>query len=130
MPTLQILGNLGLDVGIRFAEIQRDFGDGHDRNELVGNSQGQLFYSLVFNVLPDRVTHTVTDPEDGDTVKSYANYLWDFFVRRKQDGLPFDITDPRTGLTVSVKFVDTELTYRLFSRKIYSTGLKLKQHRS
>lgn len=130
MATLQILGSYGMDIEIGFAEIQRDFGEGYDANELVGNSSGELFYRLVFDFLPDSTDLTVTDPEDGDAVKTYQDYLWDFFVRRKQTGDAFDVTDPRTGSTVSVKLIDTRLSYKFLTYKLFSSGLLLRQHRS
>lgn len=130
MATLQILGSYGMDIELEFAEIQRDFGDGYDANELVGNSAGELFYRLVFDFLPDSLELTVTDPEDGSAVKTYQDYLWDFFVRRKQNGDAFDVVDPRTGSTVSVKLTDIRLSYKFLTYKLFSTGLLLRQHRS
>ena len=130
MPTqtLQLTPQLTTDAGIRFSAIVHDFGDGYRTHTLTGNSAGEKFYQFVFSVLPDRSTHTVTDPETS-TTETYADYLWNFYVRRMGDGAAFNITDPRTGSTVLVRFVDTELSYNLFQRKCAATGIRLQQVR-
>lgn len=131
MATLQILGSYGFEPEIVFDEIVRDYGDGYDDTILVGHSQGVKFYKLNFEFLPDTTSElSVLDPEDSLT-KSYARYLWDFFVRRKGDGAAFNITDPRDGSTVSVKFAEGRLSYTLFQYKIFSAaGVLLRQYRS
>lgn len=130
MPTqtFQVPSQLQLEVAIEFAEIVRDYGDGYDDNVLVGHSDGQLFYRLVWNSLPDRTTHTVTD-EDAATV-TWADYIWQFFINRKQDGEAFNITDPRSGSTVLVKFVERRLTYNMIHTSVFTTGILLRQHRA
>lgn len=131
MPqTLQVLGSYGMELDIEFAEIVRDFGDGYDDNVLVGNSSGEKFYRLVLEFLPDGTDQlSVVDPEDSLT-KSYADYIWDFFVRRKQDGEAFNITDPRDGATVLVKFAESRLSYQFLTYKLFGSGLLLRQHRA
>jgi len=132
MPTqtLQILGSYGIDVEIEYAEIQRDFGDGYDANELVGNTAGELFYRLTYDYLPQTTVDFVLDPENANAVTSYADYLWLFFTRRKVDGAAFNITDPKSGATVLVKFVDRRLSLKLINYKLFTSGLLLRQHRT
>lgn len=132
MPTqtLQIIGSYGLELDLAVNEIVRDFGDGFDQTVFVGNTAGLRRYRLKYEFLPDSTSDlSVTDPEDS-TVKSYARYLYDFFLRRKVDGAAFQITCPLKGDTVLVKFTDKVLTLQLFTYKLYSSGLALRQYRS
>jgi hypothetical protein len=129
MATLQVLGSYGMTISIVFDEIVRDYRDGTTDTVLVGHTNGVLEYALKLDFLPDAEL-TVTDPEDSNIVKTWQDYFWDFFVRRKQDGAAFDITDPRTGSTVSVKFVDSRLDYEFVTYALFSAaGIRLRQHR-
>ena len=130
MPTqtLQIIGNFSPEIEIEFAEIVRDYGDGYDSTVRVGHSDGQLHFRLVYNVLPGAQGQSILDPETS-TNKSQADYLWDFFVKRKQDGEPFLVKNPRTEANVLVKFAESRLSYTLFAVKLFSTGIRLKQYR-
>lgn len=130
MPTqtLQIIGNFSPEIEIEFEEIRRDFGSGYDANLRVGHTDGQLRFRLVYNVLPGAQGQTILDPETS-TNKTQADYLWDFFVKRKQDGQPFYVKNPRTDANVLVKFSESNLTYTKFAVKLFSTGIRLHQYR-
>ena len=95
---------------------------------LVGNSAGQQFLRLTFS-LPDRATHVITDPEDS-TSKTYARYLWEFWLRRKVDGEAFNVVHPRTGTNLLCVFAERRLTLHAVTRKCYTTGLRFKQYRT
>jgi len=130
MPeALQLLGDYGAELELGFAEIVQDFGDGYDRNVLVGNSAGQRSFRLVYRL----GCRTLTDPETSDVVTE-SQYVWRFFKRRKQDGAAFNITiyDPETetDTAVLVKFAESNITYTMLSARLFSTGLRLRQHRA
>lgn len=132
-PTgLTALGAYGAQVGIRFEEIAREFAVGYDKTELVGATDGILIIKLNLEFLPDEGTLTVVDPENGNAVTNWSQYLWKFFIRRKQDGEEFFVsfTDPATGAveaTKKFKFAEQQLDYTWFQFKLYSTGLTLRQ---
>lgn len=126
---LLLLGDYGAEIEWRFAEIVRDFGEGYDRNVLVGNTEGQLFYRLTYKL----GCKPILDPESLDTVPE-LQYVWRFFGRRKVDGAAFYISifDPGTNANATrlVKFADPSITYAMLSARLFSTGLLLRQHRS
>ena len=131
MPTqtLQLLGSYGADIAIRFDRIVHDFKDGFKRFTLVGHSAGVLRYRLVYDFLHAATDQlSVTDPEDS-ILKSWPDYLWDFFARRMVDGAAFNLADPRTGSTVLVTFVESALSYNFFTYKLFSSGIELEQFR-
>lgn len=129
-PVLQILGSYGLERIDRFDLITRNYGDGTIDSVLVGHTDGVTEFVLNFEFLPDAEL-TVTDPEDSDTVKTWVNYFRDFFRRRMGDGSAFDITDPLTGTTYTVKFADSVLTLNYVTYKLYSSqGIRLVQYRA
>ena len=126
--TLQLNGDFGLDVEIEFSEIVQDYGGGFVDILRTGHTDGQNFYRLVYNVLPDSQGQHVTDPEDM-VDKPKATYLWDFYVKRKQGDPFFYVKDPRTGLDVLVRFVDRRLSFNLFGVKLFSSRIFLAQVR-
>lgn len=128
-PELKITGGFSPDVEIGFAEIIRNYGDGYDTTVRTGHSQGQLRYRLVFPTLASSAGQTIVDDEDGGTAKPTAIYLWDFFVRRKQDGAPFYIKDPLTESLVLVKFSDRKMSFSKFAVRLFTTGINLHQYR-
>lgn len=130
MPTqtFQLIGQMGSAYELQFARIVHDFGDGYESAALVGNSSGQEFVTLKFNVLTDRAGDVLTDPEDS-TSKTRAKYLIDFFTRRMVDGAAFNVTTTR-GDTLLVTFAESTLSAEIINRKAYSTGLRFRQHRS
>lgn len=130
LPVLQILGSYGLERIDRFDVISRNYGDGTIDTVLVGNTDGVVEFVLNFEFLPDAEL-TVTDPEDGDTVKTWVHYFRDFFRRRMQDGSEFEITDPLTGTTYKVKFLDSVLSLNYVTYKLFSSqGIRLGQYRA
>src|SRR5262245_38694195 len=125
--SLQLIGQIGSEYELEFAEIVRDYGDGRDDSVLVGHSEGQEFVTLIFNALTDRSGDTISDPEDS-TTKTRMKYLIDFFTRRKVDGEAFNVTTTREQ-TLLVKFADRSLTAKNIGRKAYSVGIRFRQHR-
>lgn len=130
MPTQELLltGDFDLQVEIEFAEIPRNYGSGHETVLRGGHSDGNLGYKLVYKTLSNSGGQAITDPEDS-TAKAPARYVWEFFVRRKQDQAAFNVKDPRTGTDVLVKFAERKLSYTLFAVRLFSSGISLKQYR-
>lgn len=131
MPTqeLQITGDFDLQVEIEFGEVERNYGKSYSTVLRTGHTDGDLSFKLVYKTLSNSGGQAITDPEDS-IAKAPARYLWEFFVRRKQDGEPFNVKNPRTGALVLVKFAEKKLSYTLFAVRLFSTGLSLKQFRN
>jgi len=129
LQRLKILGQFDLECAIEFAELERDYGDGYDSTVRVGHSEGLKTYRLVYKALPQTQGQSILDDETM-TQKKQADYLWDFFVKRKQDGEAFIIKDPRTETDIDVKFAERRLSYQMFALKLYSTGIALREWRS
>lgn len=133
-PTnVSALGGYGATVGIRFDEIVREMAVGYDKSELVGATAGVLLIKLNLDFLDDSGVLTVVDVENSSAVTNWSQYIWKFFIRRKQDGDPFYVSfiDPATGAaetTKLFKFVDQQIDYNWFQFKLYSTGLQLRQY--
>lgn len=132
VPTgLQALGSFGAVVSISFDEIVRDYGGGYDTTELVGPTAGLIYLRLQLDFLDDSGQLTVVDAENANAVTNWSQYLWKFFIRRKQDGAAFNVafTDPDDGMsrTDTFKFMESRLDYTWFNVKLYSTGLTLRQ---
>jgi phage-related protein len=125
---LEVIGSFGLSCVIGFDILEASFGDGYEDSALVGSSEGTRAWKLVFKVLPgvlDRSTQGGTF-----TIESRADYLWDFFVRRKAEGnSSFWITCPRDNQDYLAKFVEHTLSFDMFMIKLFSTGLSLQQRR-
>ncbi len=128
LQTLQILGSYGFREKIKYDRIEHRFSDGSRSSALVGNSAGTTTYVLNFDFLPDTEL-MVTDPAHSDTV-TWAVYLPRFFADRMADGAAFNIVVPRTGSTVAVALLTTELDLDFLTYKLYSTGLELRQYRT
>jgi len=134
--TLQIVGQLTPELGNHFARLTWQHGDGFMPSELIGHDDGVRFYRYVFRALPNRSTHTVNDPEDGDTPKTWERYLRAFFSYRQVDGEPFYVTDQRLAesipesSSVLVVFADHQLDETLFSKELYRCEIRLREYRS
>jgi hypothetical protein len=131
--TLLISGQLGGEIGREFARINYNLGGGYTPSVLVGHSEGVGLYLIRFNYLPHRISdsrYTVADDGDSNTVKTWADYLRDFFNRRMVDGNPFDFTDEQTGDEVTVVFVDDQLTYRTVGNGIFTAEVRVRQYRA
>lgn len=123
---LQERGMYGIQESIDFAVLEADLGDGYDRSALVGSSLGTREWKLTWSALP----------QSGETV-SYngatlfrADYLWEFYSQRMREGnSSFIIQSPVTNQKYLAKFIDKRLTYELFSLKLFSTGISVKQRR-
>lgn len=126
---LKYLGNFNCTVTRRFAELVHSLGDGFEKAALTGHSQGQDFFILTYETLPQTQGGKILD-EETSTLMFKADYVWTFFKRRKQDQQPFTITHPITRTDVLAKFDEPELTYSLFLAKFYSSGIRLRQHRT
>jgi hypothetical protein len=129
---LLIAGQLGGEIGREYAHIRWNLGGGYTPSILIGHSQGVVTFLFRFNALPDRIADTrftVNDDGDGDTLKSWADYLRDFHARRMVDGAPFNITDEATGATMAVVFIDDELNYRTIGSKVFQCEVRLRQYR-
>jgi hypothetical protein len=132
VPTgINVLGEYGAGISIRYDEISRDFGGGYDETELVGPTGGLLLLRLKYGFLDASGTLTVQDPENGNAVTKWSVYVWKVFKRRKLDGAAMDVTyiDPETEMTATAKFkfVDSQLDYETVTYLLYSTGILLRQ---
>jgi hypothetical protein len=131
-PTgISVLGEYGAGVSIRFDEFDRDFGGGHDESELVGPTSGLYLLRLKYGFLPQSSELTVIDAENSNAVTPWAVYVWRFYVRRKQDQAPFDVTfyDPQanTTSTKKFKFAESQLDFEAITHELWGTGLLLRQ---
>jgi hypothetical protein len=123
--TLLEVGNFGLSCAIGFSIVEQELGDGYDYSILTGSSAGTRSWSLVFKALPATLDGGLMR---GTEVESRADYLWEFFCRRKAEGnSSFELVDPKDGKTYLVKFAEHELSYEMFALKLFATGLKLVQ---
>lgn len=131
MPTWELLltGDFDLVEEIEFGEIERNYGKSYSTILRTGHSDGDLSFKLTYKTLSNSGGQAITDPEDS-TAKAPARYVWEFFVRRKQDGAAFNVKDPRTGSLVLVKFAERKLSYTLFAVRLFSSGISLKQFRN
>lgn len=131
MPTQELLltGGFGIEVAIEFGEIERNYGKSYSTVLRTGHTDGDLSFKLTYDILANSGGQAITDPEDS-IAKAPARYVWEFFVRRKQDGAAFNVKDPRTGNLVLVKFAEKKLSYTLFAVRLFSSGITLKQFRN
>lgn len=118
MPTLELLGQITLEVEISFARLHHKTSPKRRKTTLVGHSEGTRRYRLRYDNLAQRAS-------DG------FDELWDFYTARQLDGAAFDVTDPLTGDTVSVRFRDNRLSAQLLIDQLYSLeGVALKAARA
>lgn len=131
MPTQELLltGDFDIQVEIEFGEIERNYGKSYSTVLRTGHTDGDLGFKLVYKTLANSSGQAITDPEDS-IAKAPARYVWEFFVRRKQDGAAFNVKDPRTGNLVLCKFAERKLSYTLFAVRLFSSGISLKQFRN
>ena len=124
---LQYIGNFGLGLGIEFAIIEQNMGDGYDYSILVGSSAGLRSWQLKLSVLPLNMDKAVFV---GTERVSLADYIWNFWCDRKREAnSSFIITDPKDGKDYLAKFVEHKLSYEMFMTRLFSTGLALQQRR-
>lgn len=71
--------------------------------------QGKPSFSLIYDVL----------------TSSEMDILYDFYVARSGSYEAFYFVNPVDSQTYTVRFVDDELSYDMFSVALYKTGLKL-----
>lgn len=116
------------ETGVAFAILSASFGGGVEASSRVGLSTGLRKWSIQIAALPDMAEYTVNDGTHGDQTR--ADYLWDFYLRQMAAGnSPFWLVDVRDGLNYLACFVETELTYRVFTAAVYGTGLRLRERR-
>ena len=125
---LQEIGSFGLTCDIEFSILEIDYGDGYDDSALIGSSLGTRSWRFLYKVLPGTMDSPVQ--VGAATLQSRADYIWDFFCRRKAEGNgSFTLTCPRDGKRYLAKFVDHKLSYEMFMTKLFSSGLSIKQRR-
>lgn len=121
MPTLELLGNVGLEIEIVYQRQHRKRKPTARRTMLRGHTQGVRKYRLVYRVLSDRGANAATT----DWAK-----VWEFYEARRMDGQPFDVANVLEGGTLSMRFADYELTAEQFNSRLYSIdGVNLIEHR-
>lgn len=126
---LQDIGSFGLSVSIKFDMFKAKLGDGYRKSALISSSLGTRSWKLVYKTLPGTMDNPiqVTDV----LLQSRADYIWDLFCRCKAGGdLPIIIVCPRNGKDYCAVFEEDELTYEMFSTKLFSSGLSLGQYRT
>jgi hypothetical protein len=128
LEELKEIGSFGLTCDIAFSILEIDYGDGHDDSSLVGSSLGTRSWKLVYKTLPGTMDSPVQVTDA--LLESRADYLWNFFCRRKAEGnSSFILTCPRDGKRYLAKFVEHKLSYEMFATKLFSSGLSIQQRR-
>lgn len=129
IETLDTTGFLMNNVRVKYALLVADFGDGFESGAIIGNLDGQRFWSMKIDVVPDDTTSGAGLIE-GET---RAEYLWNFFQRSKAAAnQPFWFLHQEPGQGEQLflaSFIDDELSFDILCAKIYSSGLQLKQRR-
>lgn len=116
------------ETSVEFALLSANFGGGYEATSLVGLASGLREWSVRVDALPLMDEYTVNDGVHGDQTR--ADYLWDFYVRQMAAGnKSFWLVDVKDGLNYLVKFMDTKLSYRVFTALVYGTGLRLRERR-
>ncbi len=130
--TLQLVGVARPTQGRKFERLTFNHGSGNQESVLVGHSQGVRYCQYEY-VAPDRSTHTVNDPENGNTATTWIDYLDAFHGYRMVDGAAFNVTDQRTGSTILVMFSResaTHIEYHMEGKTIWGCTLYLEQYRA
>jgi len=125
---LQEIGSFGLTCEGEAAIFECEYNDGYDDSAIANSDQLTLGWKLVFKVLPGTKDNGFLN--NAGEIESRADYLWNFFLRRKQEGnSSFIIECPRTRKLFLAKFAEHRISYEMFATCLYSSGLTLKQRR-
>ncbi len=125
-PRLEEVGDFGLTRTIRFAEERLPLGLKRRMRARLDDVRGALSWRLVFKVLPKSSDGGIW--LDEVTLLSRADYLFYFFCARKREAREsFIIRCPTDGKDYLAAFVDSELTYEMFSARLFSSGVQIEQ---
>jgi hypothetical protein len=114
MPTLELIGGLGLTMTQKFQRVHTKTKPKHRRTALVGHTEGTLAYGLVYPMLSNR-------GEDTPFSQVFA-----FYRAREADGQAFDVPNLLEGGTLSMRFAVSRLTAEMFARQLLSvSGVEL-----
>jgi hypothetical protein len=119
MPTLQIQGEYSVELISDSPAIRRGMAAGHHGNDLP--EAEERLWKLTFRGLPNATAQSIVDVEDSVS-RTPALYVWFFVRRRLQDGQPFQMCDPETETTVTVKLAQDSLQMTMFAQYLWSTS--------
>jgi len=115
-------------TAVEFAQLSANFGGGYEATSLIGLASGLREWNIRIAALPDMAEHTIETVAYG--IQTRADYLWDFYVRQQAAGnKSFWLVDVREELKYLVKFVETKLTYEVFTATLYAASLRLRERR-
>lgn len=115
------------DTSINYEKtmLTAQFGSGYQATAIIGLPLRE--WTVTIEVLPKLDRYSIQHPGGRET---RADYIWNFFCRQMDAGSsPFWIRDQKENRVYLVGFVDLKLTYKVFTRVLYSTGLQLVQRR-
>lgn len=125
-PRLEEVGDFGLTRTIRFAEERLALGLKRRVRGRLDDARGALSWRLMFKVLPKSLDGGIL--MDGGEILSRADYLFAFFcARKREERESFVIRCPTEDKNYLVAFIDSELTYEMFSARLFSSGVQIEQ---
>ena len=132
IETLDPVGFLFEQVGIKAARLTANYGDGYTRAARIGSPQGLKGWRVRIDALPDMPQYRAGVGPYEDT---RARYLWDFWIRHKLqksseifrllDPFPRDPNKPY----VFAKFQEDENNWQMFHATLFAAGLVLVEAR-
>ena len=123
---LETTGFSFTEMSVAVPVLTANYGSGYGDGATVGLPL--MGWTVEITVLPDLEEYSIYEHDlEGET---RANYLWELFLRSKLAGnRPFRFIEPKDGKEYFAEFVEHKLTYQMFTAKVFSTGLELRQRR-
>lgn len=132
VPDYELLDTTGFsftEMAITVSVLKANYGDGYGAGALNGHAQGLRSWTIEVALLPD-LDEFLIFPADSSEGETRANYLWDLFLRSKVAGnRPFRFREHKDGQEFFAEFVEDTLSFQMFTAKLFSTGLQIKQRR-
>lgn len=132
IETLDPVGFLFEQVGVKASRLSANYGDGYTRGARLGSAEGLRAWRVRIEALPDMPQYRAGVGAYEDT---RARYLWEFWMRHKLEKTSeiFRLLDPfprdRNKLYVFAKFQEDEMNWQMFHASLFSAGLVLLQAR-
>jgi hypothetical protein len=103
--------------------LKKDYGGGFESSVLVGKPHGLRRWNLSGELITDLAEQSVGE-------KTVFQYLWDFFRYHVTNGnKPFYIVNPNNQRKYLVSFIDSILSFEVFTAKLFASEITLKQRK-
>jgi hypothetical protein len=114
---------------VRGPTLRASYGDGYAEGAVIGHPDGLITLKIKISALPDFDEYQVNAGEFG--MQTRWQYLFDFYVRHNvnQAWKPFWMRDPKSRRDYLFEIAEEQLDMQMFSLKVSTVGLTLRQRR-